>query len=274
MARNTELEFNDNQPSGDRKGPTNIQSLFVPFQQKLAGIDTPMQRAVLFAEWISQIDAEQASVAFSAICVHPSLSKAADDILLAESAFLSLLEHHWPGEHLAYTRQAAAYHDQEITLAFLQYPADVDDTEEHLLVPKYTSERVLTLGERKALAAQPSRRKIEMALMDPHPDVATKLLDNPKLTEADVVRVSAKSTMAPSVLAKIAAHPKWRRQRTVQKALVNNRLLPKDYALTLIPFLQRAVIREIARDNRLHESVQHAAGLLADAVSKARTAAD
>ena len=185
---------------------------------------------------------------------------------MAQAAFLALIDDLWPVEHFQYTREAAAYTDDEVTLALLVRPSRPDDSAESFQIPKYSNDRVLTLGERKALASMPSRQTLEKALMDPHPDVAKKLLDNPKLTEADVVRICAKSTMAPAVMCEIAAHPKWRRQRTVQKALVNNRLLPADFSLTLIPFLERRTMKEISRDARLDERVRWGAKVLLERI--------
>lgn len=235
-------------------------------QQKIVGVHPAKQRAVLISEWMASMAPEAASPLFSAICVQPCTINSPGSIVLAEAVFGSLIYGLWPQEHQRYTREAAASMDEEVTLTFLNEPQKVDQAEESFALPKYSTERVLTLGERKSLAAVPSRQTVEKAMMDPHPEVAKKLLANPKMTEADVVRISAKAHMAPSVLCEIAAHPKWRKQRMVQKALVNNKLLPPDYSLTLLPFLNRQSIREVSRDQRLHESVQHAAGLLVSVV--------
>ena len=232
-------------------------------QQKLFVLDTPLQRVTSFVEVITACPSTEAADLFSQICVRPAVTRAALDLLVADAAFLALIGDLWPEEHFRYTREAAAYTDDEVTLDFLVRPVRIDEQDGTFQVPRYTSDRVLTLGERKALASMPSRQTLEKAMMDPHPDVAKKLLDNPKLTEADVVRISAKSTMAPAVLCEIAAHPRWRRQKIVQKALVNNRLLPADFALTLVPFLERRTLREVAGDARLDERVRHgAAGVL------------
>ena len=242
--------------------------LFPATVQRLSGLDTPRQRSASFAEFISEIPSTEASVLFAEICFRPCVARAAPDVLVAQSAFAALIDDLWPEEHFQYTREAAAYADEEVTLALLVRPLRPEESADTFQIPKYSSDRVLTLGERKALAAVPSRQTLEKALMDPHPDVAKKLLDNPKLTEADVVRICAKSTMAPAVLCEVAAHPKWRRQRTVQKALVNNRLLPADFSLTLIPFLSRRTMGEVSRDARLDERVQWGAKVLLERITQ------
>lgn len=212
---------------------------------------------------------EMAAPLFSEICRRPVLTRAPEDIVVAEAAFLSLVNSQWPVEHLQHTREAAAYVENAVTLAFLVQTQTVDTSSDSFQIPKYTSDRVLTLGERKSLASRPSRHTLEKAMMDPHPDVAQKLLANPRLTEDDVVRIAAKSTVAPSVLCQIAASPRWRRQKIVQKALVHNRLLPADFAITLIPFLEHRVMADVARDARLDETVQWAAQVLLASIEPA-----
>ena len=48
--------------------------------------------------------------------------------------------------------------------------------------------RPLTLGERKSLARTHAASKLLLLLRDPHPAVVAILLDNPHLTESDIVR--------------------------------------------------------------------------------------
>src|SRR6188474_407470 len=50
--------------------------------------------------------------------------------------------------------------------------------------------RPLTLGERKSLARTRDREQLLLLTRDPHPAVVAILLDNPHVTESDVVRVA------------------------------------------------------------------------------------
>src|SRR4051794_15239401 len=69
--------------------------------------------------------------------------------------------------------------------------------------------RPLTLGERKALARTHRREDLLLLIRDPHPAVIAILLDNPHLTESDVVRIAAIRPAVPESLARIASHPRW-----------------------------------------------------------------
>ena len=68
-------------------------------------------------------------------------------------------------------------------------PNDEDDAQR---IPDFGVGRPLTLGERKSLARRPDRDLIARVMRDPNPDVIRILLNNPGLTESDVVRVCAR----------------------------------------------------------------------------------
>ena len=76
-------------------------------------------------------------------------------------------------------------------------------------MPDYGTGRTLTLGERKALARRPTRKAMEKLFADPHPVVIRTLLANPKVIEADVIRLAARRPNQPEVLAEIARSPRW-----------------------------------------------------------------
>ncbi len=106
--------------------------------------------------------------------------------------------------------------------------------------------RALTLGERKSLARRPDRDTMQRLLADSHPDVIAALLRNPRLTEDDVVRLSAKRPGCSHVLAEIARSTKWSHRPRVRMALVMNPATPLDIAgriagLLLRPELHRVV---------------------------------
>jgi hypothetical protein len=132
----------------------------------------------------------------------------------------------------------------------------VSTEDDEQAVPDYGGDRPLTLGERKTLASKPTRRIIERALLDPHPQVARKLLSNPKLTEDEVIRMAARRPGPPGVLAEIALHPRWRRRRRVALALVYNHYLPTWFGLSLLPWLDSREAAEVAADSRLDEDIR------------------
>jgi hypothetical protein len=124
--------------------------------------------------------------------------------------------------------------------------------------------RPLTLGERKALARSARRDFLVPLLRDPHPDVVAILLDNPHLTEPDVVTVAALRPAVPASLEQVATHVRWSVRYAVKRAVVLNPYAPIHVAVRLATTLRRADLLEIARDAGLPAVLRaHAAELLA-----------
>ena len=126
--------------------------------------------------------------------------------------------------------------------------------------PLKPSGRPLTLGERKSLARTHDREQLLMLLRDPHPAVVAILLDNPHLTEPDVVRVAAMRPAVPDALAAIAHHARWSVRHAVKRALVLNPATPLADAMRLATTLRAAELVELAADPSLPEALRrHAA---------------
>jgi len=227
--------------------------------RRLEALGEWCQRAIQLAELIQQIEAEQASTVFDRAIAATFVTRTQGATVVAESALLASLTCCWPADHRARVREAAAAADERLTLRFLVSGEDheiEDMADDDLPPPDYGSDRPLTLGERKSLARKPSREIIERAMLDPDPMVAINLLHNPKLTEADVMRMAARRPGPPRVLAEIALHPRWRRRRRVILALVYNSYLPTWYGLSLLPWLDTVEAAGVAVDSRLADDIR------------------
>src|SRR6185369_13418228 len=117
--------------------------------------------------------------------------------------------------------------------------------------PLMPTGRPLTLGERKALARTHDREQIQLLLRDPHPAVVAVLLENPHITEADVVRIAAARPAVPASLARLAAHPRWSVRHAVKRALVLNPSTPLADAIRIATTLHAAELAELAADPAL-----------------------
>jgi uncharacterized protein (UPF0147 family) len=131
--------------------------------------------------------------------------------------------------------------------------------------PLRPTDRPLTLGERKALARTHRRDQLLLLLRDPHPDVVAILLDNPHVTEADIVRVASARPAVPAALALVAAHVRWSVRHPVKRALVLNPATPLADAIRLATTLRAADLEELASDPSLPEPLRdHARELVTD----------
>ena len=133
------------------------------------------------------------------------------------------------------------------------------------------ADRPLTLGQRKALARTHRRDQLMLLIRDPHPMVVAILLDNPHVTEEDIVKMAAARPAVPESLAKIAAHDRWSVRHPVKRALVLNPSTPLADAIRIATTLRPPELAEIAGDHSLPDLLRkHAAEVLAEINGRAR----
>jgi hypothetical protein len=122
--------------------------------------------------------------------------------------------------------------------------------------------RPLMLGERRALARQPTRRALDELMRDPHPMVAAVVLTNPRITELDVLRMAAHRPAKRAVMSEIAK--RWSRRGRVRMAIVLNPGAPPAVAVPLLGLLTRPELGEVARAADLRPLVRATARELYD----------
>jgi len=133
------------------------------------------------------------------------------------------------------------------------------------------TDRPLTLGERKALARTHRREELLLLARDPHPAVVAILLDNPHVTEAEIVRIAATRPAVPESLSRIATHARWSVRHAVKRALVLNPSTPLADAIRVATTLRAGELEELSRDPSLPEQLrQHAADVLQAMQSRPR----
>jgi hypothetical protein len=123
-------------------------------------------------------------------------------------------------------------------------------------IPDYVKGRALTLGERKSLARRPDRNTIDKLLLDPHPDVIRFVLQNPRVTEDDVVRLAARRPGRPFVLTEIARAATWIHRPRVRLALMLNPDTPSEVAAPITGLLMRQELRLVAENTLVHPQVR------------------
>lgn len=135
---------------------------------------------------------------------------------------------------------------------FVSLPTGADGpAEDKRRVPDFGRGRPLTLGERKSLARTHDRSLIQRVVRDPHPDVVRILLDNPSLTEDDVIRICAARPNHPDVLQTVYRNRRWVVRYRPRNAIVRNPDTPLDTGLLLAPLLRNAELKEAATSSEL-----------------------
>ncbi len=116
--------------------------------------------------------------------------------------------------------------------------------------------RPLTLGERKALARKPDPQALAKLMRDPSPEVVRRLLDNPRMTEADVVRMVAKRPALPEILAVVARSTRWIHRSRVRVALLLNPDAPPELVAPITSLLARQELEEVVQAAPVHPAVR------------------
>jgi hypothetical protein len=118
--------------------------------------------------------------------------------------------------------------------------------------------RAVTLGERRSLARGRRREVLAALLVDPDAGVIRALLENPLVTERDVIAVAARRPARADVLRVLFAS-RWVARYHVKRALVMNPHSPPDLAVRLLPSLIEADRRLVADDPNLPAVLRDAA---------------
>jgi hypothetical protein len=128
-----------------------------------------------------------------------------------------------------------------------------------------------SLGLRISLARRTTPRIIERLIYDPDEKVIRAILGNPRLTEAEVLKIASASRTPPSILATLAHHERWIPRYKVKLALVYNPNTPLRVSLGLLPLLMRQDLLEIGQYEALPHAVREKATRLAKKRSPTET---
>lgn len=113
----------------------------------------------------------------------------------------------------------------------------------------------LTLGERRALSKGFNKDMLSRLLSDPDPMVIKNLLDNPKTTEREALRVASKRPNSSKILDTLARHIKWSKNYNVRKAIIQNPYTMPRVSVLLMGAILTADLEAVASDATLHRQV-------------------
>jgi hypothetical protein len=183
----------------------------------------------------------------------------------AQEALLDLTTARPLMQRLGYARARALYElarrqDRYALARMLLSPETMTRREEGPR-PEYENKHMqdTSLGWRKTLAKGSDRAALDRLLWDRNPAVVTNLLNNPRITERDVIRIAAMRPANPDCLVAVFVHERWLRRYRVKVSLALNPDTPMDIALTLLPQLMRPELVYASRTEQLDPAVREAA---------------
>jgi len=129
-------------------------------------------------------------------------------------------------------------------------PADLKRVAEEHLVSRLAS---ITLGERLALARRSSALVVAALLLDKELPVWKTALENPRLTEAAIIKALQHTYAAAAFVEAVCRHPKWSLRYEIRLALLRNPHTPLARALEFARHLPPPLLRDVLHTSRLPE---------------------
>lgn len=124
---------------------------------------------------------------------------------------------------------------------------------------EFVKTSLMSLGERRALSRTAIMKNLERLLSDPDPVVIRNLLNNPRITEREVLKIASRRPNSAEVLKAVALHKKWSGRYAVAKALALNPYSPPRIAVAFLEMLLKQDLRLASEDQTIHPDVRDAA---------------
>jgi len=131
--------------------------------------------------------------------------------------------------------------------------ADLKRLADELLLSRLTS---IALGERISLARRSSTLVAGALLLDKESSVWQAALENPRLTEAAIVRALQRTNATPAFVEAVSHHSKWSVRSEVQAALLRNAHTPLAKAIEFARRIPAPQLRDILRVSRMPEKIK------------------
>jgi hypothetical protein len=122
-----------------------------------------------------------------------------------------------------------------------------------LLVSRLAS---ITLGERISLARRAPETVAAALLLDKEPRVLQAALENPRLTEAAIVRVLARPGATTALVQAVCRHGKWSPRHEIRLALLRHPKTPLAHALRFAHAMPPALVRDMVHGSQLSEQLK------------------
>jgi hypothetical protein len=132
-------------------------------------------------------------------------------------------------------------------------PADVKMVAEEKVLKKIVS---MPRGQRLALARRGTGRIASNLLINSDMELVLAALDNPYLTEGQLLKVLGREELPHAVVERISQHPRWARHYHLRLALIRNPLTPLARVLAFLPNMAVTDLRDICPDHRMLPQVR------------------
>jgi hypothetical protein len=145
------------------------------------------------------------------------------------------------------------------------FDEDTDDTyqeeewdENRRMQSLFQSVQRLKVGEKIQLALRGSKEIRSILLRDSSKEVVLTVLDNPKMTDSEVVILAKQKTTQDEVIRTIATKREWLKKYSIVHALITNPKTPPSISIRLIAKLRTKDLSLIEKNRNIPEAVRAA----------------
>ena len=117
----------------------------------------------------------------------------------------------------------------------------------------------MSMGQKVALAVKGNREVRNILIRDTNRMLCLKVLENPRISDADVETYAKSTNLAEDVLRSIAGRKEWCKKYPVVKALVLNPKAPLGVTLDFIKRLNLKDLEQLAKNRNVPETLRSAA---------------
>jgi len=176
------------------------------------------------------------------------------EVLKFRKVKLALVEHPKTPRHISLplVRQLYTFEVMQVALTPL-VPADLKLAADEVLCNRLET---ISSGEKLTLAHRASGRVAGELLRDGEARVVHAALENPRLTEALVVRALTRPGASAALVEAVCHHAQWSLRREVRVALLRNEKTPMARAIEFARTMPAAQVREILLNSRLRGNVK------------------
>ena len=182
--------------------------------------------------------------AFEALARNPVASK-------SRKTLLKLVQHVRVPRHVALPllRRLFAFELMDVALSSTAAP-DLKLVAEQLLIDKL---QAISLGERINIARRASAGIASALLLQDERAVIEAALQNPRMTEASIVKAIGAADSLGTLIEILVAHTKWSLRREIQLAVLRRPETPEPIVMRIARALPRPVIYGLLKELRLPE---------------------
>jgi hypothetical protein len=164
--------------------------------------------------------------------------------LTSEGVRMRLASHPHTPKRIALATARQLYLFDLVRLSLLpSAPADIKRVAEEIVISRVPQ---IPVGQKLTLARRGPARVVGAILVEGHAQAVKLGLNNPYLTESQILKVLNKVGVPERVVVAIAEHPKWSLQYNVSVALVRNPQTPSRIVQNLLPRLKSNDLRDLA----------------------------